>query len=363
MQNLNLKEKIGQLMAVGVNGTLPADPGIEKLKAQAREGSIGGVILYRYNIVDPEQTGTLIQDIQESSVKQPLFVMLDQEGGKVQRLNSAKGFSDTHSARYVADNMDAGGALQHYDTLGKMLSDTGFNFNFAPCVDLDGEPQCPAIGKLERSYSEDPEKVVQYAEAMIEGLGKNRVASCIKHFPGHGRVGEDSHVGLVDITRTWSEEELLPFRRIIEDGAADSVMTAHLMHLGVDPENPVTFSKIWIDKLRKEMGFDGVVVTDDLHMGAMIKNYPLKTVVINSLKAGADLLIFSNNPLAAKATGIRHDETTGVVTSEDGSWIVPDPDLPEKFAQIVQEALDNGELDIDLIDNAVRRISGLKGRL
>ncbi len=360
---MNIKEKIGQLIAVGVNGALSSDQEIIDFKKLVQNGSVGGVILYRYNIVSPEQTKALIQDIQSAASSLPLFVMLDQEGGKVQRLNSQKGFEDTQSAKYVADNMNLDEARSHYERLGEILKEAGFNFDFAPCVDLDGDPQCPAIGKIERSYSSDSEKVVQYAESMIEGLGRKGVLSCIKHYPGHGRVSEDSHVGLVDITRTWSEEELEPFKQIISDGAADSVMTAHLMHLGIDPDNPVTFSKKWIDKLRNEMGFDGVIVTDDLHMGAMIKNYSLKKVVINALKAGADLLIFSNNPLAAKATGIRHDETTGVVVSEDGSWIVPDPNLPEKITSIVEEALNSGELDVALIDNAVRRVLKLKGRI
>ena len=141
---------------------------------------------------------------------------------------------DTHSAKQVASTMDCDEARAHYERLGEMLQSCGFNFDCAPCIDLDDDPGCPVIGGIDRSYSDNPSTVVEYATAMIEALRAHNVVSSIKHFPGHGRAPGDTHEGLVDITDTWNDLELEPYRALIEQNMADSVMSAHLIHRDVD---------------------------------------------------------------------------------------------------------------------------------
>jgi len=352
-----IEEKIGQLIVVGFHGTSSKDPSVKKLMAQAGQGKIGGTILFRYNIETPEQVKALTHAIQDSADPAPLFTFVDQEGGKVQRLGADKGFEDFLSARQVALTLSREEAVRHYRNMGRMLREFGFNFDFAPCVDLDGE--CPVIGGIERSYSKDPETVARFAGAMVEGLHQEKVFNCIKHYPGHGRARGDTHEGLVNVTATWSEEELQSFEALIQEGLVDSVMTAHVIHSIEDPNTPASFSGKWLSRLRKDIGFKGLIIPDDLHMGAILHRYTLEDIVVEGLNAGLDLLLFSNNPLAAKAQGIRHDENS-VLT---GSSRVPDEDLPDKIIAIVKEALTDGRLSMARIDESYNRVVALKQRI
>ncbi|MFC1886205.1 glycoside hydrolase family 3 protein [Thermodesulfobacteriota bacterium] len=361
--NPTLDEKIGQLIAIGFHGASPGDEGVRRVTRQVKAGKVSGVVIYRYNIKGPRQLNSLLKPIHDASGPLPLFVMIDQEGGRVQRLHGQNGFFDTLSAKRVASEMDVAEAQRHYDKMGAMLKKTGFNINLAPCVDLGDDPPSEAIGQLERSYSSDPQTISDYAEAMVEGLRVHGVLSCLKHFPGHGRARGDSHMGLVDITKTWLADELWPYRKLISRGAADAVMTAHLIHNQVDPDTPATLSTTWINRLRTDIGFDGVVVADDLHMGAIIRRYSLGDVLIKGLNAGLDLFLFSNNPLAEKTQGIRQDSNSPVVTTGKGGWSVPDPDLPEKIIRTVKKAVSDGSIDPSVIDRAYNRVVHLKQRL
>jgi beta-N-acetylhexosaminidase len=322
---------------------------------------VSGVILYRYNIENPAQTRELIGAFKKAQAPFPLFVMLDQEGGKVQRINSAKGFSDTASAKRVAVEFSLQQAYDHYASLGQELSKLGFNFDFAPCIDLDSTPTCEVIGALERSYGSDSNIVSQCAEQMINGLSEHGVISCAKHFPGHGSASGDSHLGLVDITSTWNERELEPYQMLQSRGLLDVVMSAHLVHQGIDSDTPITFSARWIEKLRTEVGFDGVVVTDDLHMGALVYNYSFDDICVRPLLAGHDLLIFSNNPLASQHQGIRHDEKSGVQTWAD-SLTVPDENIAEHAFRSLRRALDENIINEKNIERSIQRIIDLKQR-
>jgi beta-N-acetylhexosaminidase len=198
---------------------------------------------------------------------------------------------------------------------------------------------------------------------MINGLKEHDVFSCIKHYPGHGRARGDSHTGLLDITNTWSAVELEPFKRLVERGVVDAVMTSHLVHQDVDHGTPVTFSRHWLQRLRTEVGFNGLIVADDLHMGAIISHYSLSETVIQGLNAGLDQLMFSNNPLAAQPQGIRHDVQADVEQIVTGQWQVPDPDLPEKINSAVVSAISDGRLTRDVIEHAYQRVTALKATL
>ena len=355
----SLEEKIGQLIVAGFHGTSPDDPSVKKFMAQVGQGKIGGTILFRYNIETPAQVKELTGALQGAVTGLPLFVFVDQEGGKVQRLEPGKGFENFLSAKAVAQTLSREEALGYYQAMGKVLGEAGFNFDFAPCVDLDGDPPCPVIGGIERSYSRDAEQVASFAGAMMAGLGQEKIFNCLKHYPGHGRALGDTHTGLVDITATWSEEELAPYKALIQKGGADGVMTAHVIHGKEDPDTPASFSKKWMRRLREDLGFTGLVIPDDLHMGAILHRYSLEEIVVRGLNAGLDFLLFSNNPLAAQAQGIRHDEHSSL----SGGAGVPDEDLADKIISIVLAAVSKGSLSMDRIDQAYGRVTALKNKL
>ena len=359
----SLQKKLGQLVCVGFHGTRLTDPAVAHLIQQAEAGLIGGVIIYRYNIIDRTQLTQLLAGIHGARTEFPLFVFVDQEGGKIQRVDSSLGFRETLSAKQVAAELSLKEARQHYADLGRELQSVGFNFDLAPCVDLDADPHCSAIGQLSRSYSTDAMTVTDYAQTMLEGLSSHKVLGCLKHFPGHGRASGDSHTGLLDISHSWTEAELEPFRQLISRGLVDAIMTSHLVHRTVGDGKPVTFSPDWIGLLRKTLGFEGVIIADDLHMGAIIRHYSLYETLVQGLTAGLDLLMFSNNPLAAQPQGIRHDLKANMETVTTGDWRVADPNLPEKIGVTVTAAIAAGNLSATAINAAYARVVKLKSKL
>lgn len=296
-----LREKIGQMLILGFNGTLvtQASPIVKAI----RDLSLGGIILFDYNVADefqsrniisPEQTKTLISDLQKFSAT-PLFVAIDAEGGKVNRLKEKYGFINVPSAESLGKKsvLETEKAAQ---VLAAELSTLGINLNLAPVVDVNVNPRNPIIGSLARSFSSDPQEVLSHSLAFIEAHHQNNVLVAIKHFPGHGSSEEDSHEGLVDITDTYQDSEMIPFREIIGKNQADMVMAAHLMNLKIDPNYPASLSSIFIkDILQGELGFKGLVISDDMQMGAIEENYSFKRALILAINAGCDLLIISNN--------------------------------------------------------------------
>ena len=361
--SLSLSEQIGQLIMVGFHGTNATQPEVQKVIAQVRAGQIGGLALFRYNIIDANQLHTLVANLHTHAVRVPLFISIDQEGGRVQRLNSDNGFITTASARSIAKTCSIEAATQQYSVLGTTLHSCGINLDFAPCVDLDAdlpENSSPVIGGIERAYSNDPAVVATFARCMITALGDQGVHTCLKHFPGHGRATGDTHVGLVDITKTWSEVELEPYQRLVAEGGVDMVMTAHLSHQEIDSGKPATLSRVWIDRLRNNIGFNGVVTTDCLHMGAMVTQYRFKDVVVEALNAGVDILLCSNNPLAANSDGIRHASAAESDYLLVNGWQIPDIDLPLKFHDIVQEAIASGKISKARVSEACQRVLNLK---
>jgi beta-N-acetylhexosaminidase len=355
------KEDLGQVITTGFLGTSVSDDGVKNAIAQAEAGIIGGVILFRYNIENPKQLKELLSAFKNAKTNYPLFIALDQEGGKVQRINAQKGFKDFYSAQKVARELTPEQAFTQYREMGKMLQEFGFNFNFAPCVDVDTDPPGAAIGKLERSYSLNPLVVSQYAFSMIKALKEFHVISCLKHFPGHGSARDDSHMGLVDITNNWQESELVPYKELNQQHMIDSVMSAHLVHNQVDKNTPILFSKVWIDKLRNEIGFNGVLVTDDLHMGAIIHNFTISEIVTGALSSGHDLLIFSNNTLAAQAQGIRKDQHDNSTTNKS-TVTVPDPQVAETVITEIEKSLNAGTLSEIRVEEAIAHVIALKNK-
>ena len=295
-----LKKMIGRMLIVGF------DESYVKPHAQIvhdmQKYDLGGVILFdRFynnrdrtkNILSPYQLQKLTQSLQYFS-KKPLFIAVDQEGGKVARLKPQYGFVKIPSA-HALSSMSLQKVVKIYDTQAKMLKKTGINVNFAPVVDLSINPENKVIVGLERSYGSDPKEVVKYAQTMIDAQTKHNIISVLKHFPGHGSSVSDSHKGFVDITHTWQKKELEPYKMLIHDKKADAIMTAHVFNARLDDKYPATLSyKINTGLLRNTLHFKGLIISDDMQMKAISANYSLKDAVTLAINSGVDILLFGN---------------------------------------------------------------------
>ncbi|MBE0478875.1 cache domain-containing protein [Candidatus Aerophobetes bacterium] len=334
-----LLEKIGQMFIVGFRGTeISEDSYIVKVLNEVQPG---GVILFDYdvpsksfprNIVNPDQTRKLISDLQEYS-SHPLFIAVDVEGGRVNRLKERYGFSSFPGAEELGKNDNLDETKQTAKQIGKNLAWLGFNVNFAPVVDVNVNPDNPVIGSLGRSFSFDPEKVFLHASAFIEGLHSCNIISTLKHFPGHGSSFHDSHLGMVDVTKSYQEKELVPYKKLIAGGFSDMVMTAHIVDRYIDPDFPATLSPLFISELlRGEIGFKGVVVSDDMHMGAIVQNYGFAEAIVRAVNAGVDLLIISNNGESYEEEAIYEAQRAIVEAVEDG--VISPTRIDESYERI-----------------------------
>ena len=225
----------------------------------------------------------------------PLFIATDQEGGKVARLKPQYGFLPTVTAEYLGtvDNEDT--TRYYASRLAREMAEAGVNVNLAPVVDVLNH-DCAAVGHFLRCFSTDPQAIARHAGWFIDESHRQGVLCTLKHFPGHGNAIDDSHYGFVDVTNGWHPEELEPFKLLIDAGKADLIMTAHLFNRNIDDEYPATLSSKTINGLlRGQLGFDGVVVTDDLYMQAIIDQYSVPTALELAINAGADLICVGNN--------------------------------------------------------------------
>lgn len=336
-----LREKIEQMLIIGFRGT-SITPYIDQT---LKDLNIGGVILFdrdvpsggeiERNIISPQQTKELISQLNKLS--NDMFIAVDAEGGDVNRLKEKYGFTNIPSAEEMGKG-SVEGTKSHGIFLGQQLSDLGFNLNFAPVVDVNVNPENPVIGCLERSFSNDPEKVYNHASSFIEGLHQSNIVTAIKHFPGHGSSENDSHLGMTDVTNTYKEEELLPYELLIENGYNDMVMTAHIMNQNIDENYPATLSPLFLQNiLREKIGFNGIIVSDDMNMGAIVDHYGFEEGLIMAINAGCDLLILSNNGSE------EYNEMT-----------------PYEAVDIIFNAVKNDLIKEEQIDQSCQRIKSLK---
>lgn len=337
----DLDVMIGQMLMAGFRGySVDADSPIIR---DIRERHLGGVVLFDYdvelgkperNIKSPEQVLKLNSDL-AAAAEIPLLIAVDQEGGRVQRLKAAYGFTETPSAQELGQGPDSGVAAAG-EQVGRTLLEAGFNLDFAPVADVDVNPESPAIGRIGRSFSADPERVAECDRIFLEGLSAHGVVGCLKHFPGHGSAGADSHLGVTDVTETWSEKELIPYKRLIRNGAAQVIMTAHIFNAKLDPRYPATLSQTVITGLlRERLGFNGVVITDDMNMKAIADEYGLDEAIRLAIEAGADILLFGNN-------------------------LTYDPDIVAKAHTIIRKLVDKGTIEPERIYASYARIMRLK---
>jgi beta-N-acetylhexosaminidase len=326
--NTSLQERIGQMLLVGFRGLTVDDQ--HPIVQDIRERSLGGVVLFSYdrpdgtparNVASPAQLKALNATLQAAAAT-PLLIAIDQEGGKISRLPEKKGFPPTVSAQALGSINDPAHTYAQELAMAETLAGLGVNLNLAPVVDLNSNPDNPIIGKLERSFSSDPAIVTSHALEFIRAHHERGVQCTLKHFPGHGSSADDSHLGVVDVTATWSRTELEPYAAIIKAGAADAIMTAHVFNAKLDPRYPATLSKpIITGILRGELGYDGVVLSDDMQMGAITQQYGFDTAIATAIEAGVDILTLANNVvyeagIAARALGVIERLVRGGQVSE-----------------------------------------------
>ena len=338
-----------EMLIIGFRGdSVETDPDIKRYLQEIRPGGIilfdidltsGGGLGTR-NIKSRDQVSHLTSEMKKIA-GYPLFIAVDQEGGLVQRLKPRYGYSPLPSAYHLGtevNNVDSTDFYAHL--MASQLKEAGVNMNLAPELDIHRD-DCPVIGKLDRGYSSSPDSVAIHAGKTIERLAEQGIISVGKHFPGHGSAISDSHYGLTDVTSTWTEAELIPFKTLIDSGNLQAIMTAHIFNRNIDPDLPATLShKILTGLLRDKMGFDGVIITDDMYMKGIIDNYSIEQAVIMAINAGADMMIMGNNI------------NTGY-----------EADRPDKIIEIIVHAVKDGKIPEQRLIDAHNRISNLQNHL
>lgn len=298
---MSLEQKLGQMVIAGIAGTALD----ENSRRLITENHIGGFILYKPNIESAGQTVALLNSLKEANKSSsiPLLLSVDQEGGKVARLPAE--ITAIPSSRVIAKSGSKARARAIGEAIGEELQAFGFNLDFAPVLDIDSNPDNPVIG--DRSFGPTASIVQDFGLEEMHGLQAKKVIPVVKHFPGHGDTSVDSHLELPVVNKSAEELkklELLPFSAAV-GSKADAVMVAHILLPKLDPDNPATMSKAVIgDLLRQELGFNGVVITDDMTMGAIMKHYDLGTAAVQSVQAGSDIVLVAHDyALAVQVLG------------------------------------------------------------
>ncbi len=328
IEKMSLEEKIGQMVIVGLDGyenDAHSKKFIEKYK-------IGGFILFKRNIKDTKQMISLLNSLKESNGQDniPLFLSIDEEGGRVSRMPDE--FLKIPTNKKIGKLNDDDLSYQVGSIIGEELKSFGFNMNFAPVLDINSNPKNPVIG--DRSFGSEASIVAKLGIQTMKGMQTQNIISVVKHFPGHGDTAVDSHKGLPivnhDLERLKSYE-LIPFSAAIEN-KVDVIMVAHILLPKIDADNPASLSKkIISDVLRDDMGFDGVVVTDDFTMGAIVTKYDIGEAAVKSIQAGSDIVL-----------------------------VCHDFDKEEAVIMALQNAARAGTISMESIDQSVYRILKLK---
>lgn len=304
LARMSLEQKIGQVMLIGLD---PAETGARSAEMTPQMAGLlaelhaGGLVLFERNVGAPDELAQLTAAAQAAVTEggdPPLIVSIDQEGGRVTRLRQARGYTEWPSHMALGATGDPENARLVAEALGRELLAVGINMDLAPVLDVNSNPRNPVIGT--RSFGSDPQRVAAFGVAFIQGLQGVGVMAVGKHFPGHGDTGIDSHVSLSAVAHDRERLEaieFLPFRAAIAAGVA-GIMSAHVTFPAVDPAPglPATLSaRVMTGLLRDEMGYDGLLLTDSLEMGALAQSgYSVPAAAVASLAAGADLLCISH---------------------------------------------------------------------
>lgn len=325
---MSLEEKIGQLLIIGLEDKVVNDT----TRIMIEEYKVGGFIYFARNIESDIQLLNLTNDLKSLNENNPapLFVSIDEEGGRVSRL--PKEYKRLPESKTIGDFNDPQLSYEYGELLGLRLNTIGINLNFAPVLDINSNSNNPVIGN--RSFGNTADVVSTNGIALLKGIESTGVIPTVKHFPGHGDTSIDSHINLPIVNKNLKELEdleLVPFKLAIEENV-DMIMVAHILFPELDPIFPSTMSnKILTELLRKDLGFDGIIISDDMTMGAVIENYTLDVAVLEFLKAGGDIAL------------ICHGQ-----------------DNPIKVINFIKESINNGEITLEEIDEKVYRILSLK---
>ncbi|MDI9818329.1 glycoside hydrolase family 3 protein [Legionella sp. W10-070] len=341
---MTLRYQIGQMLIMGFSGKIIDE--FSSVKDWLINDGLGGVLLFDYdlvnqcpgkNLVDKYQIKNLIAKLHhyandnKHEKNLPLFVAIDYEGGAVDRLCHVDGCLTTLTPVELA-GLPIEQMRVEINQMAKTLKELGFNLNFAPVVDLDLNKEQGIIGKLGRSYSADPHHVIHVAREFVEIFANHGITCCYKHFPGHGSALGDSHEGFVDVTATFQPDELTPYQVLSsEKDLPAMIMTAHVINRQLEPGGlPATLSKtILTDLLRRELKFDGVIISDDLQMRAITNHYSLEETLYLTINAGADMMIFANQ-LGQITPEEIIDKVEYLVNSND----IPQARIEEAFQRI-----------------------------
>jgi beta-N-acetylhexosaminidase len=336
---------LGQMLLVGFRGLIVDDQ--HPIMADIRDRHLGGVVLFDWdgparspvrNVESPAQLQALTATLR-AAADSPLLIAIDQEGGQVARLSPRHGFPASASHQQLGELADPALTADTAQAMARLLAQAGINLNLAPVVDVATNPANPIIARYGRSFGADPALVSRLAAAFIQAHHNEGVLCCPKHYPGHGSSSADSHHGFVDVTDTWSRAELQPYVDLIQAGLTDSIMTAHVFNAALDPVYPATLSGSTLDGLlRGELGYDGVVISDDMQMGAIRWHYGYEDAVLAAVDAGVDILAISNNVLFEE-------------------------DVVSRTVQILQRAVAQGRIGRARIEQSYSRIQRLKQRL
>ncbi|MCM3041833.1 beta-N-acetylhexosaminidase [Paenibacillus motobuensis] len=328
LDSLSTIEKIGQLFIVGMDGTTSNDSIRELLQQQ----HVGGVIFYKNNIENTKQALSLFNQLKEENRDNPvpLFLSVDEEGGRVSRMPAE--YTKLPAAAKIGAVGDAKAAEELGDIIGTELAGFGLNMDFAPVLDVNSNPDNPVIG--DRSYSSSASTVSRMGLSEIKGLSGQGVIPVVKHFPGHGDTSVDSHLGLPVVKHDMErlrKLELVPFQAAIE-ADADAVMVAHLLMPNLDPDHPASFSKAVIqDLLRDELGFGGVVISDDMTMGAISEHYKIEDAAVQFILAGGNIVLIGHELEKEKAA-----------------------------IQAITDAVEQGTIPMNVLDDRVYKVLELK---
>ncbi|MEK3708121.1 beta-N-acetylhexosaminidase [Paenibacillus sp. FSL R7-0198] len=297
LSSLTLEEKIGQMILAGVQGTTLDD----QAKLMITDQKVGGIIFYANNVSTLDGTAKFVQSIKEANQSNPvpIFMSVDQEGGKVSRMPET--VESIPSSRKVGETKDSVLAETMGELLARQVQLAGFNVDFAPVLDVNSNPKNPVIG--DRSFGNSAELVSRMGIAEMKGLRSEGIIPVVKHFPGHGDTSVDSHLDLPVVNKTekqLAELEWIPFQAAVKE-QVEAVMVAHILFPKLDPDHPASLSDVIIgEHLRGKFKYDGVVITDDLSMGAIAKNFKLDEAALATVKAGSDILLVAHSYESAK---------------------------------------------------------------
>ncbi len=334
----SLDEMVGQMIMVGFKGRTAEAATVKRIGDDIAAGRIGGVVLFARNIAGPAQLKGLTSYLKSHAVGLPPIIAVDQEGGEIQRLTTAKGFLRAPSAFYVAHHKSPKQAYDIYRRMADELARFGINMNFGPVVDLDLNPDNPVIGRLNRSFGDSENVVVTYARAFVKAHRDAGVLTCLKHWPGHGGASGDSHRGSVHTSAINRVLEQQVYGDLVQSKLADAVMASHVIPYEDKARLPASLSPRSLFFLRTSVEFQGAVISDDMQMGAISRRFRLQDAVVRAVNAGVDMLIFAN-------------------------MLTYDPDVAVKVRAVILTAVKEGRIKRARINAAYEHISALKRRL